>query len=127
MSTRRPWCASTYIDGCHRPPIGAIRTGLPSPRIDAPRRAAVLASADGSSDSGPLEQLLHGGDEVFHVQRLALVRVEAGVHDLLPVLGHHRRGDRHDPNRARGYVGPAPSESLDPVDPTKPDVNEGQT
>src|SRR5438445_10125644 len=48
------------------------------------------------SGSGPaVERLAYRLDEVPHPDGLRLVAVESGAHDLLPVVGHHRRGDGH--------------------------------
>src|SRR6266481_9312457 len=78
------------------------------------------------SSSAPLEELRDGRDKVGHVDGLALVRVEPGGHDLLPVLAHHGRGHGHDGNPPRGLLSSEPSERLDPVNPRKPNVHEDQ-
>src|SRR6266404_3986565 len=78
------------------------------------------------SSSAPLEELRDGRDKVGHVDGLALVRVEPGGHDLLPVLTHHGRGHGHDGNPPRGLLGSEPSEGLDSVNPRQPNVHQDQ-
>src|SRR6266404_464587 len=96
-------------------------TGLPRPPAPAPTA--------GSSGRGPwrsCKELRDGRDKVGHVDGLALVRVEPGGHDLLPVLTHHRRGHGDDGNPARGLLGSEPSEGLDSVNPRQPNVHQDQ-
>src|SRR5712664_2289666 len=76
--------------------------------------------------SAPLEELRDGRDKVGHVDGLALVRVEPGGYDLLPVLAHHGRGHGHDGNPPRGFLSSEPSERLDPVNPGQPNVHQNQ-
>jgi len=46
---------------------------------------------------------VHSCQQFPHANRLALEAVEAGGHDLLPLLGHHRGGDRdHRDGASRG-------------------------
>ena len=71
-----------------------------------------------------VEEPLNGRDKVFHLEWLALKRVESGVCNLLPVGGHHRRGHRHDGNLSGGLLGSQLSERLDSVDPREPNVHE---
>jgi len=78
------------------------------------------------SRSGTFKELRDGRDEAGHVDGLALVPVEPGGHDLLPVLAHHRGGHGHDGNPPRGLLGSEPSERLDPVNPREPNVHQDQ-
>src|SRR6266404_2861884 len=78
------------------------------------------------SRSSTLKELRDRRDKVGHVDGLALVAVEPGGHDLLPVLAHYRRGHGHDGNPPRGLLGSEPSERLDPVNPRQPNVHQDQ-
>ena len=73
-----------------------------------------------------LKELRHCRDEVGHVDGLALVGVEPGLQNLLPVLRHHRRGQGHDGNPLSGLLGSELPERLDPVDPGQPNVHQDQ-
>ena len=73
-----------------------------------------------------VEEPLNGRDKVFQLDWLALVRIEPGVRDPLPILGHHRCGHGHDRNPSSGRLGSQPSERLDPVDPGEPNVHQDQ-
>src|SRR5438445_6101245 len=79
------------------------------------------------SGSGPaVERLAYRLDEVPHPDGLRLVAVESGAHDLLPVVGHHRRGDGHHRDRARRRIGAELAQGLDTVDARQLDVHQHQ-
>src|SRR6266849_9842067 len=73
-----------------------------------------------------VEEPLDGRDKVFHLDGLALVRVETRVRYPLPVRGHHRRRHGHDGNPLCARLGSEPLERLDPVDPGEPNVHKDQ-
>ena len=77
-----------------------------------------------SSCSRMVEESLNGRDKVFHLEGLALKRVESGVCNPLPIRGHHRRGHGHDGDCSSGLLGSQLSERLDSVDPREPNVHE---
>src|ERR1700730_1302373 len=82
-----------------------------------------VGATTGSSGGGPwrpCKELRDGLDKVGHVDRLALIPVEPGSHNFLPVLAHHRRGHGHDGDPLRGPLGSEPSERLPPVHPRPP-------
>src|SRR6266850_3635232 len=68
-----------------------------------------------------------GLEETLHADRLRLIAVEAGGHDLAAVLRH--RGGRHrdDRDRAGGGIGAQPLQSLHPVHTGELDVHEDQS
>ena len=73
-----------------------------------------------------LKELFHGRQEVFYLDRFALEGVKSCVQHLLPVIGHHRRGHRHNGNSPSGNFGSQPSERLDSVDPGQSNVHQDQ-
>src|SRR5229473_931448 len=89
-------------------------------------RCCEVVSGDSPSCSVMLKGLRDRSEKVIDLDRLALVRVELGGHDLPPVLAHHRRGHGHDGNPPRGLLSSEPSERLDPVNPRKPNVHQNQ-
>ena len=79
------------------------------------------------SFSRMVEELLNRRDKVFQLDGLALVRIEPGVRNPLPVRGHHRRGHGHDENPLSGRLGSQLSERLDPVNPGEISRHAGKT
>ena len=105
----------------------------PGPRATAGRPVRASSGNDrlelrqlSPSFSRMVEEPLNGRDKVFQLDWLALVRIEPGVRDPLPILGHHRRGHSHDGNSSSGLLGSQLSERLDPVDPGEPNVHQDQ-
>ena len=74
-----------------------------------------------------LEEPLNGRDKVFHLDWLALKRIEPGVRNPPAVRGHHLRRHSHDRNPSSARLGSEPSKRLDPVDPGEPNVHQDQT
>src|SRR6266478_5983233 len=123
----RASCPSA-TSGAARKPSATPETNARRSIIRSPDPPAAEATA-GSSGRGPwrsCKELRDGRDKVGHVDGLALVAVEPGGHDLLPVLAHYRRGHGHDGNPPRGLLGSEPSERLDPVNPRQPNVHQDQ-
>jgi len=85
------------------------------------------SAATFSSASLPEDAVVDGFQEALHVDGLALVAVEAGVEDVLAVLGHGRGRDRHDPHGPRGRVFTQPLEGGDAVDPRQLNVHQHES
>lgn len=73
-----------------------------------------------------LQHLPDGLEEALHADRLRLVAIEAGGHDLAAVLRHRGRCDGDDGDRTRGGIGAEPLQGFHAVHAGKLDVHEDQ-
>src|SRR5438445_5632528 len=123
----RASCPSA-TSGAARKPSATPETNARRSIIRSPDPPAAEATA-GSSGRGPWrswKELRDGRDKVGHVDGLALVPVEPCAHHPLPVLAHHRRGERHDRNLPSGRFRAELPERLDSINPREPNVHEDQ-